>query len=152
MSEKKPLPRSVRGRLAVERAVRETWTTGLPRYSQLIVMRGRIRLIPSRESGVIHTELWGSGCCLNLHWFADELPPGLRDGAMATVVGNVQTYNLNDHVAVQNCMLIPKYGPALGRALRALVAKYALSPKTYVGEEQMDKLSDRIMRRTQRKS
>ena len=126
--------------------MRETWATGLPRYSQLIICRGRIRLIPAHDTGIIHTELWGSGVYLHLHWFAEDIPPTIRDGHMATILGNIQTYNLNSHVSVVNCLHVPKYGPALGKKMRELVAQYVLTPKTYVSEDQVEIVSKKIMR------
>ena len=133
------------GRLALERRLRETWSTGLTRYSQLTILRGRIRFIPAKDqSGHIRTELWGTGVYLHLRWFADEIPPHLRDGEMATVIGNIMTYNCNDHIEVANCLHVPKYGAQLGKEIRELVAKYVMKPKAYVSDERMREIGDRI--------
>ena len=131
----------------LERQLRETWATGLPRYSQLIICRGRIRLIPHRDTGEIRTELWGSGVYMQLVWFGDEIPPTVRDSKIATIIGNVQTYNLNRHVAVRNCLHVPKGGPALGKELRQVIARYTLTPSSYMSAEQVEDLGKRIFER-----
>jgi hypothetical protein len=150
LAEKKKLSRYRAGQYALEVKMRETWATGLTRYSQLCICRGRIRLKNDRAgTDKIHTELWGSGVYLNLYWFADELPPTIRDGEIATVIGNVHTFNLNNHVAMQNCMHVPKYGAALGKEIRELIARYVLTPKTYVPEEQLTVIKERIEKKHQ---
>jgi hypothetical protein len=129
---------------AIAQRLREVWSTGLTRYSQLVVLRGRVRFIPERESGKIHTELWGSGVYIHVLWFCDEIPPTVRDGRMVTLIGNVQTFNLNSHVAVVNCMHVPKDGTKLGKEIRELIARYVLKPQTYVPEDSLQKATDRI--------
>jgi hypothetical protein len=142
LADKKPYPGF---QAALDEQRRETWATGLTRYSQLCICRGRIRLRNDRAgTDKLHTELWGSGVYLNVYWFADELPPGIRDGEIATIVGNVHTFNLNNHVSIQNCMHVPKNGPALGKEIRELIARYVLTPKTYVPEEQLTVIKERI--------
>lgn len=126
-------------------AIRKLWATGLPRYSQLVIMRGRIRLIPHKDTGKIYTELWGSGVYLHIYWFCDVIPPEVVDGKMATVIGNIQTYNLNTHVAVSNCMHIPKGGPALGKEIRDMMKRYALNPQAYISQEYVDQVVERIL-------
>lgn len=130
--------------LAIERNLRTTWSTGLSRFSQLIICRGRIRMIADKDTGKVYTELYGTGVYLHLYWFCDEIPPTIRNGEMATVIGNVQTYNLDSHVCVNNCLHVPRYGATLGKYLRAMIATYVLKPKTYVPVESIDKLGNRI--------
>lgn len=144
MPDKPKLSRFVAGQLALDSDMREMWATGIGKFSQLCICRGRIRMVADRVTGEYYTELWGSGVYLHLSWFADTIPPTIKNGHMATIIGNVQTYNLNSHVAMRNCLHVPQYGPQLGREVRALIAKFVLQPRTYVPEDQLDVVRDKI--------
>ena len=124
--------------------MREMWSSGLMRYSQLCVCRGRIHLIPVEDKHYTATVLWGTGVYLRVRWFAEEIPPGVQEGKVCTIIGNIQTYNLGREVALANAMHVPKYGAQLGKEVRELVARYLLTPKTYLSDEDLKALTKRV--------
>lgn len=147
MPDKPKLTKFRAGQIALDRDMREMWATGIHKFSQLCVCRGRIRMVADKDTGQIYTELWGTGVYMHLNWFADAIPPTIRNGHIATVIGNIQTYNLNSHVAMRNCLHVPKYGAQLGREVRELIAKFVLTPKTYVPVDRLDEIRDKILAR-----
>lgn len=144
LAEKRKITKYRAGQLALDRNMREMWATGIHKFSQLCICRGRIRMVAHKDTGHVYTELWGTGVYMHLRWFADLIPPTIRNGHMATIIGNIQTYNLNSHVGMSNCLHVPKYGPQLGREVRELMSRFVLQPKTYVPEDQLDVIRDRI--------
>lgn len=145
MAERRKLTKTQANQYAFELHLRELWTTGISHFSQLCLCRGRIRMIANKDTGEVYTELWGTGVYLHLHWFADTIPPTIQNGKIATIIGNIATYNLNAHVSMQNCLHVPKYGAQLGREVRELIGKFVLTPKTYVPEEELTVIKARFI-------
>lgn len=148
MPDKPKLSKLARQHYALDRDMRAMWATGIHKFSQLCICRGRIRMIAHKDTGKIYTELWGSGVYMHLDWFADMIPPTIKNGHIATIIGNIQTFNLNSHVAMRNCLHVPKFGPVLGKEVRALIAKFVLTPNTYVPADQLDIIRDRVRARS----
>lgn len=147
MASKRKVPQFVAKRLAIERELRSLWANGLGNFPCLCLVRGRIRFVHPFGKERIATEIWGTSAFLHVNWFMETIPPTLRDGEMAVVLGNISTSNLGTRIGLQSALHIPKGGVALRKQVIATLATAVLAPATYITEEEFDAILDKRLNR-----
>lgn len=130
--------------------LRKTWSTGIAGFPCLCLVRGRIRFVHMFEKERIATEIWGTSAFLHVNWFMEQIPPTLRDGEMAVVLGNIHTANLGTKITLSNALHIPKGGPALKRKVAEMIAAEVVKPKTYITDEEFDTILERRLEKNRK--
>jgi hypothetical protein len=150
LASRRKVPRFIAQQRAIERELRALWTLGIGRFPCLCLVRGRIRFVHIYAKERIATEIWGTSAFLHVNWFGEQIPPTLRDGDMAVVLGNLNTANLGTRISLQSALLIPKGGAALRKQVIEMLSKAVLAPKTYISAEEFDAMLDKRLKRKPR--
>lgn len=110
---------------------------GHPRFRAMTILYGRVEL----SARIVKAKPWERniarlnmpGCTVLVRWYRNTVPPGLKDGDIAIVVGRLVSHNMGaDIMAIEAMLIRPGTNRHFRKSFLTTLENYILAPREFM--------------------